>query len=299
MNRSGNRPSHEGAYLYIDKTIELLQQAGFKDIRFRGDTDFSQTQHLDRWNAAGVHFVFGIDAMPNLIEIAETLENSEWQPLERPKPYEVKTVTRGSRPKVKENIVRERGYRNLTLEHEEVAEIDYRPVKCSRPYRLVMLRKTISVKEGQNLLFPKIVYFFYLTNVTNMSASEIVFDANKRCNQENLIGQLKSGVHALRMPLDTLESNWVYMICGCLALTLKAWAALLSVTDYNNRDEVERKNRLLRMEFATFLQSMVSIPAQVIRSGRQTIIRLLNVNTWTTTFFRLYELLRRRRIQRE
>jgi hypothetical protein len=163
----------------------------------------------------------------------------------------------------------------------------------------VILRKTILVKEGQRLLFPEIRYFFYLTNVDTMSPTEVVGDANKRCQQENLIGQLKSGMNALRMPLDTLESNWVYLICGCLALTLKAWAALLSVSDFNNREEVERKNRLLNMEFATFLQAMVSIPAQVLRSGRQTIIRLLNMNTWTITFFRLYELLRRRRIQRE
>ena len=299
MNRRDNRPSYEGAPFYIDKAIDLLREAGFQDIRFRGDTDFSQTQHLDRWNDAGVHFVFGIDAMPNLEKLAETLENEEWQPLERPQSYEVKTVTRGSRPNVKEKIVQERGYRNLTLEQEEVAEIDYRPTKCKQPYRLVILRKTIHVKEGQKLLFPEVRYFFYLTNVRNMSASEVVFDANKRCNQENLFGQLKSGMNALRMPLNTLESNWVYLLCACLALTLKVWAALLSVTNPDNREEVEQKNRLLKMEFPTFLQAMISIPAQVIRSGGQTIIRLLNINSWTTTFFRLYQSLRWRRVQRE
>jgi hypothetical protein len=80
-----------------------------------------------------------------------------------------------------------------------------------------------------------------------MPPTEVVGEANKRCQQENLIGQLKSGMNALRMPLDTLESNRVYLICGCPALTLKAWAALLSVTDFNNREEVERKNRLYEL----------------------------------------------------
>ncbi|MDR1491814.1 MAG: transposase [Planctomycetaceae bacterium] len=211
----------------------------------------------------------------------------------------MKTEPRGRRCNVKEPIVLERGYRNYVLDHEDVAEIDYRPTKCNRSYRLVILRKTILVKKGQKLLFPEIRYFFYLTNVRTMTLSEVVFDANKRCNQENLIGQLKSGMKALRMPLNTLESNWVYLLCGCLAWTLKSWSALLSVTDPNNRDEVECKNRLLRMEFATFLQAMVMIPAQVIRSGRQIILRFLNMNSWTTTFFRLYESLRRRRILRE
>jgi hypothetical protein len=80
------------------------------------------------------------------------------------------------------------------LGHEDVAEIDYCPTKCSRSYRLVILRKTILVKEGQRLLFPEIRYFFYLTNVDTMPPTEVVGDANQRCQQENLIGQLKSGM---------------------------------------------------------------------------------------------------------
>ena len=299
MNRSGNRPSHEGAHEYIDKTISMLYKAGFQTIVLRGDTDFSQTAYLDGWDSLGVQFVFGLDSMSNLETRAEELETTAWNRLDRASSYEVKTVTRGLRPNIKEQIVRERGYRNYVLEQEDVAEIDYRPSKCSRPYRVVILRKTIHVKEGQKLLFPEIRYFFYITNIRTKTLQEIVFEANQRCNQENLIGQLKSGMKALRMPLNTLESNWVYLLCGCLAWTLKSWAVLLSVTDFNNRDEAERKNRLLRMEFATFLQAMVTIPAQVIRSGRQIILRFLNMNSWTTTFFRLYESLRQRRILRE
>jgi hypothetical protein len=132
-----------------------------------------------------------------------------------------------------------------------------------------------------------------------MTLPEVVFDANKRCHQENLIGQLKNGMNALQIPLNTLESNWVYLLCGCLARTLKSWSALLSVTDPNNRNEVDGKNRLLKMEFATLLQAMIMIPAQVIRSGRQIILRFLNINSWTTTFFRLYQSLRQRCILRE
>ena len=76
-NRSGNRPSHEGAYVYIDKTIKFLRAAGFLKIRFRGDTDFSQTEHLDRWDDEGVLFVFGIDAMKNLKALAEGLADKD------------------------------------------------------------------------------------------------------------------------------------------------------------------------------------------------------------------------------
>jgi len=53
-----------------------------------------------------------------------------------------------------------------------------------------------------------------------------VFWANDRCNQENLIEQLKNGVRAMQMPVDNLLSNWAYMVMASLAWTLMAWFAL-------------------------------------------------------------------------
>jgi hypothetical protein len=292
-NRSGNRPSHEDAHVYIDKCIPLLRKAGFQKIRFRGDTDFTQTQHLDRWDDEEVLFVFGIDAMPNLKDLAQSLEDKDWERLERLPKYEVTTKPLGKRENVKEKIVAERGFRNLVLEHEEVADIEcYRPTKCKKGYRLILLRKTISVKKGQELLIPEIRYFFYLTNDYEKSAAEIVFESNARCNQENLFGQLKSGMNVLSMPLNTLESNWVYLVAGCLAWSLKSWLALSLVPDGRKRETAKRRDRLLRMEFSSFLQAMIMIPAQVLRSGRQWVVRLLSVNDWTATFFRLVDRVR-------
>jgi hypothetical protein len=47
VNRSGNRPSHEQADAFLDKAIAPCRRAGFLKITLRGDTDFSQTAHLD------------------------------------------------------------------------------------------------------------------------------------------------------------------------------------------------------------------------------------------------------------
>jgi len=299
-NRSGNRPSHEGAHAYVDKSILLLRKAGFKTIRFRGDTDFSQTEHLDRWDAEGVKFVFGLDAMQNLETIAESLENTVWERLDRPPKYDVKTSPRGRPENVREQIVVARGYKNLVLMEEHVTKIKYCPKKCKKTYDLVILRKTIHVKKGQELLFPEIRYYFYITNELDKSATEIVFESNKRCDQENLIGQLKSGMNALSMPLDTLNANWLYTVAACLAWTLKCWTALWIETDGRNRKQTRLKERLLKMEFSTFLQAMVTIPAQILRSGRETVVRLLNINFWTATFFRLASQLgQARRVQLE
>ena len=62
VNRSVNRPSHEHAARYLDQSVKLCRDTGFCNILLRGDTDFSQTTELDRWDEGGVRFVFGIQA---------------------------------------------------------------------------------------------------------------------------------------------------------------------------------------------------------------------------------------------
>ena len=114
--------------------------------------------------------------------------------------------------RVKQQIVRERGFETIHVLEEMVAEFDYRPVACHRTYRVVVVRKKLGADKGQMRLFDEYRYFFYITNDRVTPADEIVFSANDRCDQENLIAQLKSGVYALTMPVDDLVSNWAYMV---------------------------------------------------------------------------------------
>ena len=105
--------------------------------------------------------------------------------------YEIGTEPRTRPENGKERIVREREYKNIRLESEQVAEFVYQPGKCQKGYRMVVVRKNLSVEKGEQVLFDDIRYFFYLTNDTSLSATEIVFFANQRCDQENVIEQLK------------------------------------------------------------------------------------------------------------
>ena len=116
-------------------------------MTLRGDTDFTQTKHLDRWDEQEVEFVFGMDARKNVVEIAETLSTQAWNRLERRPKYEVETVPRsGQRPEnVKQEIVREREYKNIRTVSEDVAEFEYSPIACKKTYRVVVLRKNLSV----------------------------------------------------------------------------------------------------------------------------------------------------------
>ena len=96
----------------------------------------------------------------------------------------------------------------VALVGEDLAEMEYQPLKCSRPYRLIVLRKNISVQRGEQILFDEIGYCFYITNRGDYAPEQIVSLANGRCHQENVIEQLKNGVNAMRMPVDDLLSNW-------------------------------------------------------------------------------------------
>jgi hypothetical protein len=58
-----NRPSYEGAAAQVDQALAVCFRGGFRRALLRGDTDFSQAAHLDRWDAdPRVRFVFGYDA---------------------------------------------------------------------------------------------------------------------------------------------------------------------------------------------------------------------------------------------
>jgi hypothetical protein len=288
VNRSGNRPSHEGAAAQCDRAIALCRRAGFLRILLRGDTDFSQTEHLDRWDEDNVVFHFGYDAVPNLIEMADNLPEKRWKKLRRPARYTVRTRERARPDKVKERIVRDRDFDILRLKSEEVAEFEYRPTKCKKPYRMIVVRKNISKEKGHRRLFDEIRYFFYITNDRDTSPAEVVFSCNDRCNQENLIAQLSSGVRALQAPVDNLMSNWAYMVMTSLAWNLKAWWAL-SLPEKGRWAEKHRKEKqqVLKMEFRTFVNYFLKIPCQIIRTGGRLVYRLLNWNPWLHVFARL------------
>ena len=259
VNRSGNRPSHEQAAAYFDRAIALCRRAGFQRILLRGDTDFSQTEHLDRWDEDGVRFVFGIDATATLYDIAEKLPKSAWKELKRPPKYEVKTLPRQRPTNVKQQIVEAREFEDIRLVKEYVAEFSYRPAKCRKSYRVSVVRKELEVYQGQKKLFDDTRCFFYINNAWGLTEEGVVFEANDRCNQENLLGQLKSGVRSLTAPVDNLLSNWAYMVMASLAWSLKAWAALqLPEGGRWQKKHAEEKRKLLRMEFATFRRALIA-----------------------------------------
>ena len=278
VNRSGNRPSSEGAPELLDEAVDLCRRAGFERILMRGDSAFSTTEHFDRWTDDGVRFVFGYLGAPTLKQRADGLPDEDYAKLVRKaeRALAEDKKPRAKQPRVKQAVVVKRGYKDLRLESEHIAEFQHKPAKAKKSYRMIVLRKRIVEERHQLSLGTNIRYFFYVTNDPDLTPEQVVFEANERCNQENLIAQLKGGVRSLMAPLNTLDANGALMVMAALAWSLKAWVALTmpSAPRWGDRHDAERE-RLLRMDFRTFVLDFMMIPAQIVTTGRRLVYRLL------------------------
>jgi hypothetical protein len=290
VNRPGNAASHTDAVRWIDRAIEVVKKQA-RRVCLRGDTAFSLTREFDRWDEQGVHFVFGMDAVKLFVQTAQALPEEAWKRFSRPPAHTVTSEPRQRPDNVKEQIVRERGYKNIRLKSERVAEFDYSPARCKRTYRMIVLEKNLSVERGETVLIDDVRYFFYITNRTDLTAEQVVRFAHERCDQENVIEQLKNGVNALRMPVNNLLSNWAYMVIASLAWTLKAWLALLMPVPE------ERKREVLNMEFRRFVHAFVQLPCQIVRSARYVVYRLLGYNDWMKDLLDTFKRLKNLRIR--
>ncbi len=288
-----NRPSHEGAAPLFDRSIALVRKAGFSKVLLRGDTDFALTANFDRWDADGVEFVFGYDARANLIAHAETADEEMYHQLVGRAERAIKTEPRTKPQRVKDDIVRSRGYKNIRTVAEDLCQFSYRPVACKRDYQVVALRKDLSIERGENVLFHEYRWLFYITNLpTATTSDEVVMQARSRCDQENLIAQLKGQVRALHAPVNTLVANWAYTVMAAIAWSLKAWCALLlPISPRWANTHHQQRRRLLSMEFRTFRRVFIDIPCQIVLGARQVRWRVLAWNPWLGALFRLLDVL--------
>ena len=269
INRSGNAPSHLGSARWIDKSLDLVCDH-FEKVQLRGDTDFSLTRHLDKWDERCT-FIFGVDAMPNLVKIANQFAENDWQVLPKKPKHIVKTRARRRSENVKQQIVKKRKFKKIQTEAEHYCDFIYQPANCSKSYRMIILRKTLKVLRGEMDLFDDVRYFFYITNDWKRSTAEMIQFYRDRSDHENDIDQLKNGVNALAPASDSMLSNWALMAIASMAWDLKAWFGLL--LPYRPLGL-----SIVRMEFKRFLNTFIRIPCLIIRTGRRICYRLVGFN---------------------
>ncbi len=289
LNRRGNAPSvSEESATLLENAAYFCRETGFRKILMRGDSAFALTKNFDEWNAYDYKFVFSYQAKPHLVagmeEGPDYFAVNEWERLVRKSDH----IFERKRPlNVKSKIVEKRGYKNLITTNEEITEFPYTPYFCEDEYRIVAIRKTITEEKYGRPLFEEYRYFFYITNDDSLSMYDVVYEANKRCDQENLNEQLQNGTRSLKAPLGDLLSNWAYMVITSLAWSLKSWMALTmpkgDVSEAVSRGE---KSEIIAMEFRGFINHFIKIPAQVLTTGRKLICRLLAWKPKLDTFLR-------------
>ena len=127
--------------------------------------------------------------------------------------------------------------------------------------------------------------------IARSAAAAIVFLANDRCNQENLIDQLKHGVGAtphagghaaeqLGVHGDDragLDAEGVVCACGC-----RRRAA-------GPRATPPRRRPCCAWNSKRFCNAFMLIPVQVVRTSRRLVFRLLAWNPWQAVFLRGFD----------
>lgn len=268
INRPGNAPSHLNSSQWVDKALDLVDGT-FGKISVRGDTDFSLTTNFDKWDQR-CSFIFGMDARSNLKKLAGDIPKSNWELFEK-HPGTIKTSARKRPDNIKLQVVKKRQFKRLETACEHIAEFEYKPGKCQKPYRMIVLRKTINEFKGERLLFDDVRYFFYITNDWKKSARQLVEFYRKRADHENDIEQLKNGVRSMDNPSDTLNANWAYMVIASLAWDLKAWYGMMMPYRPLGLS-------IIRMEFKRFIQTFINIPCLILKSSRVIKYRLIGYN---------------------
>ncbi len=141
------------------------------------------------------------------------------------------------------------------------------------------------MKKGERARFDEVRDFCDIPNRPD-AAEKIVGLATGRCARAKVMGRLKNGVNALRMPVNDLSRNWAYRGRAGLAWNLERWFGLRMP----NR---ERGQEMGKAEFRRFLQAILLLPCQIVRTARRVICRGLGDNGWLADCFAPWQRLQR------
>jgi len=273
VNRPGNVACSEGAARELLELVPMLKRR-FKSVLVRGDSAFASQEIFDVCDQNGLSFAMVSATQQNFAALADALNERSWSPFRATEPArEVKTRRRGK--DVRRQRARARGKRDLKLEKQWIAEIAYTPARSERRYRLIIRRQRIE-ESRQGELFELWRYRYVLTNLpASVSTAEVVRLTYRRCDQENVIEQLQNGVAAMRMPTGGFQANWVYLVCARLAHNMKSWLAMLALP-----------REVMRWEWKRFRKAFVYVAARIVRSARQSLLRLADSHRFAITLQR-------------
>ena len=274
-NRPGSVRSSDGTAGVLDQVLPRVRERGGRML-VRGDSDFDRSDVRTACDRAGAYFAFVGREFPDRPKLVETLPEAAWKPF-RTRAHRERVERRQQSSYVsrrkKRNRRRQRARaRNFTEKQlvkqwvTEVAQID----ADGKPYRLVIRRQLIEHRQGQRLLFDEYRYRYIVTSLpASVSTQDAVDLTYERCDQENVIEQLGSGLAAWRMPVAEFDGNSAWLEIARLAWNLGKWIALLALPA-----------EVVRWEWKRFRQAFVYVAAQVICRSRQIVLRFSAAHRW-------------------
>ncbi len=286
-NRPGNVRSSDGAAEVLEQTLGRVR-ASFKKILVRGDSDFDRSDLRKACHKHDARFAFVGREFPNRPGIADSIPESEWQRFETraSRMAAARKKTSGYRPRKKrpnrrQERARDRGYKSKRLAKQWIAEVPWRPPGSDRTYRLVLRRQLIDNTKGQAFLFSEYRYRYVVTDLpSSISTARVIDMTYERCDQENLIEQLGSGLAAWRMPVGQFAGNCAWLEIARLAWNLAKWIAQLVLPE-----------ETVRWEWKRFRNAFVYLAADVIKRSRQIWVRFSQSHRFFDTLREAHQLL--------
>lgn len=268
-NRSSNIRDSDGAAEVLDEVLARVGRRG-RRMLVRADSDFDRKDMRAACEKHGAQFAFVGREFANRPGIAESIPEEQWksfrtraerQAEERRKQPNYRP--RKKRPNRRHEKVCERKYHNLRLVRQWVSEVPWTPPKSPVAYRLVIRRQLIEHSEGQQVLFNEYRYRYIVTNLpASVSTAHVVDETYERCDQENLIEQMGSGIAAWRLPTGDFWGNCAWLEIARLAWNLGKWIAQLVLPA-----------EVVRWEWKRFRHAFVYLAAEVVKRSRQIWVR--------------------------
>ena len=288
-NQPGAVRASSGAPAILDATLPRTKQH-FERVLVRGDSDFDRADVRDACLRHQCHFAFVGREFPNRPGIAESIPETRWKPFRtqahRERVEQRKRPGRRSRrkpPNLRRRRARERGFKDLRLVQQWIAEVPWTPPGSAATYRLVIRRQRIANYAGQQHLFDQYRYRYIVTNLAaSISTARVVDLTYERCDQENVIQQLGAGIAAWRMPVAQFDGNAAWLEMARLAWNLGKWIAQLALPE-----------EVVRWEWKRFRHAWVYLAAQVLRVSRQIRVRLAGSHRFARDVLRAHQVLQR------
>ena len=281
--RSGNLRSSNGAAEAVDEALPRLL-VHYQKVLVVADSDYDRVDLRRACERHGCYYAFVGRETENRPAIAAACQN--WRPFETRahRLAEAKRRERKVKPRRRKGNRRrckatERGYTDLQLVHQLVGETE-----GPGGTRLVIRKQNLESHEGpaeQRELWHRIRYRYIVTNLPpSWSAEDVIDQTYQRCDQENLIEGLGSGIAAWRLPVAEMRGNAAWLEIARLAWNLKVWLAHVALPE-----------EVSRWEWKRFRRAFVDVAVQIVYTARQFHVRLLGAHRFAEIMMHAHGLL--------